>query len=171
MQALTLFETEFRVFDTGVIHKKNKHTNNWAECPVHLTDITPKNKFQYCNTEIKFNGKKKKLRIHRLVACAFLGLEMDNRKSLVDHIDHNTKNNALTNLRIVTNQENQFNNSCKGVTMRSSGKFRARIRVDGNLICLGEFKEEKDAITAYKAAKIKYHTINKCLDDQLVQKI
>ena len=46
-----------------------------------------------------------KYRVHRLVACAFLGLDLHS-ELCVDHIDCNKSNNKLSNLRVVTVDEN-----------------------------------------------------------------
>lgn len=53
-------------------------------------------------------------RVHSLMAMTFLDFEYDgNRKIVVDHIDNNPCNNALSNLRIVTMSENN-----KGVSRK-----------------------------------------------------
>lgn len=60
------------------------------------------NGYRYISLTI--NGKRKNHYIHRLVADAFLGGIPDGM--VVDHIDHNRGNNAVENLRIVTQKEN-----------------------------------------------------------------
>ena len=52
---------------------------------------------------IRLNGKNYK--IHRIVGYAFLGLDIDNPKQIIDHIDRNKQNNNMNNLRIVSHQE------------------------------------------------------------------
>ncbi len=54
---------------------------------------------------------KKYLKIHRLVALAFI-LNPEN-KPCIDHIDRNKINNSFNNLRWVTHQENMCNLSVK----------------------------------------------------------
>jgi hypothetical protein len=54
---------------------------------------------------------KKTFKMHRLVAKYFC--ENPLNKKQVDHIDRNKLNNHYTNLRYVSNQENQYNKSCK----------------------------------------------------------
>ena len=157
---ITLYETEFIIYENGIIHKLNKHTNKFNVIPISLTEITLKNKKQYETTEIKYNNKKKKIKIHRLIAYAYLNLDINNPKEMIDHIDGNTQNNNLFNLRIVNNTQNQWNNNCYGVSFRKdNNKYRARICVNNKLIDLGSYEKEEDARKAYLDAKLIYHII------------
>lgn len=106
--------------------------------------------------DIYFAGNRYKL--HRIMGYTFLGLNLNNTKSLIDHIDRNPSNNNISNLRIVTPRQNSKNNTCKGYTIRY-GKYRVRIRVDYKLINIGTFDTEKEAREAYLEAKSKYHII------------
>lgn len=83
----------------------------------------------------------------------------------IDHINHDTKNNRKSNLRIVTASQNNMNSSKRsdnisGVTgvswHKGISKWRARINVDGNEIQLGYFVEFEDAVRARKEAEEKY---------------
>jgi len=79
---------------------------------------------------------------------------------MIDHIDGNTQNNNLFNLRIVNNTQNQWNNNCYGVSFRKdNNKYRSRIRVNNKLIDLGSYEKEEDARKAYLDAKLIYHVI------------
>jgi hypothetical protein len=58
----------------------------------------------YCYVNMSENKKRKPFTLHKLVATAFLGpIE---RPNVVDHIDGNKQNNALSNLRVVTQSDN-----------------------------------------------------------------
>ena len=59
----------------------------------------------YKYVQLKVNGYCKNFYIHRLVAEAFIP-NPENKKE-VDHIDNNTENNVVTNLRWATPKENQ----------------------------------------------------------------
>ena len=80
------------------------------------------------------------------------------RENLIDHIDRDKLNNNIENLRVVTNQQNQWNTDCKGYYFKkASGKYQAQIMVNGKMKYLGLFVNEDDARTAYLNAKAIYH--------------
>jgi len=78
-----------------------------------------------------------------------------------DHIDHNGLNNQRYNLRPVTDIQNQWNkrpilsaaSPYKGVGfVPKSGKWAARIQVDGRPRRLGRYRTQEAAARAYDAA-------------------
>ena len=80
---------------------------------------------------------------------------MDN---MIDHIDRNPLNNSIENLRVVTNQENQWNKKdAKGYYLDKWGKYHAQIYVNCKKKHIGYFVSEEDAHNAYLLAKKKYH--------------
>ena len=105
---------------------------------------------------------KKDYKGHRLAWLWYYGKWPEDQ---IDHINHNPDDNRIKNLREVSNQENQKNQSvyrnntsghvgvywCK---IRS--RWRAKITVNGKNIYLGYFKEKEDAIKARKEAEAKY---------------
>jgi len=120
------------------------------------TRIGSKGKF-YLGTEIK--GKQYKL--HRLAWLYHYGRHPIN---LIDHIDGDTFNNAINNLREVTNSENIQNQKKAMVTNKSSGllgvyyrkdrnSFRAMITINGKRKTIGYFKSANDAYEAYLIEK------------------
>jgi hypothetical protein len=79
----------------------------------------------------------------------------------VDHIDQNKKNNKISNLREVTNQQNAFNTPAKGYTWdKDNNKWRARIMLNGKNICLGRYNTKEEAKNAYLEGKKIYHKID-----------
>ena len=99
--------------------------------------------------------KDKILRMHRLI----MGLDFgDKRQS--DHINGNGLDNRRSNLRICTNQQNQFNqeprigsSKYKGVHWhKRDNKWQAQIRIDSNPKHLGLYDNEEDAALAYNLA-------------------
>lgn len=63
----------------------------------------------YKRIDFRINGKKIRIRLHILVAKAFLGERPEGL--VIDHIDRNKLNNNINNLRYVTQQENMINTS------------------------------------------------------------
>lgn len=84
----------------------------------------------------------------------------------IDHMDGDTMNNRICNLREVTPSQNQQNkrralrSSTTGLlgVSRQRNKFRATIQVDGKLRILGRFDKAEDAHAAYLAAKRQFHS-------------
>ena len=83
----------------------------------------------------------------------------------IDHINHDRSDNRITNLRVVTNQENHKNMSHRcdntsGVVgvywYKRTKKWKAEIRVSGRCIHLGYFKDFDKAVTARKEAERRY---------------
>ena len=68
---------------------------------------------------ININGKY--YSVHRLIANAFLGLDLDS-ELVIDHINHDIHNNSVANLRVVTIQQNGFNRHAKGYTKKNYTK-------------------------------------------------
>jgi len=78
----------------------------------------------------------------------------------IDHIDRNKLNNNIDNLRVVTNQENQYNTDHKGCFWNKKNRiWMSAITVGGEKINLGCFVLEEEARKAYLNAKEKYHTV------------
>jgi len=106
------------------------------------------------------NGKGKMIKVHRLIAKAFI--DNPNNHLCVDHIDGDRKNNNLDNLRWVTNQQNQHNRTkAKGYTWhKKANKWMSQININNKKIHLGYFDNEEDARQAYLNAKEIYHVID-----------
>ena len=82
------------------------------------------------------------------------------KNNFIDHINNNSIDNRIENLRILTHQQNQFNTNAKGYTWdKQTNKWRAGITLNGKQINLGRFTEEADARNAYLEAKSLYHHI------------
>lgn len=93
------------------------------------------------------------VKLHRLV--------MNNPKKQVDHIDGNKLNNSRLNLRIVTNQQNQFNSKLridnkhglKGVH-KTGNTYWSSIKLDQEIFHLGSYSSPEEAHVAYCFAAI-----------------
>lgn len=100
------YEGKYQVSNLGRIKSLNYNRTGKEKI---LKEI--KNKHGYLETTLCKNGKRKTLKIHRLVCQAFL--EDYSEELEVDHIDTNKENNNLTNLRMCTRKENSNNELSK----------------------------------------------------------
>lgn len=105
---------------------------------------------------VRLNGKE--YRAHRVIWEMFNGDIPEGM--LVDHIDHDVHNNRISNLRIATRQQNNFNSKAKssnlpkGVT-KNGGKYRAKISYNGETYSLGTYASSAEAEKEYiEAARI-----------------
>lgn len=114
------------------------------------------------------SGDRITIRMHQLILN--IKPETNGKRSIkTDHINHNGLDNRRSNIRVCTNSQNGANSRkartnkltpYKGVTIKryKGGKFRycARIRVNDNLIHLGNFIDPKVAALKYNEAAKKY---------------
>lgn len=89
----------------------------------------------------------------------------------IDHEDKIKAHNWITNLRLATPTQNQYNKAgsgqyAKGVTWRDRKEkpWQAKIRVNGDRLHLGSFATEEEAAKAYREACIRYHGEFACHD-------
>lgn len=108
---------------------------------------------------ITISSESKKYLLHRVIGYLFLGLNVEDRIQIIDHIDGNKQNNKLENLRIVSQQQNTYNNLKSKGYNKFRNKFEAKINVNKKRIRLGLFDTEEEARQAYLDAKQKYHLI------------
>ena len=87
----------------------------------------------------------------------------NSRENEIDHICGAIPlDNSIKNLRILTHQQNSFNNLhfAKGYTFNKvSNKYKAQIKFNGKHIYLGLHDTAEEAHEAYLKAKPIYHTI------------
>jgi hypothetical protein len=103
-------------------------------------------------------------RTHRIVY--FLSTKQDPGSYNIDHIDGNTQNNCISNLRLATIAQNGRNRTrtksstskCKGVTWHAkANKWMAQIGVDCKNVYLGLFESKEQALEAYTKASSELH--------------
>ena len=105
----------------------------------------------YAQTNMKVEGKWRRVLLHRFILGASAG-------SLVDHKNGDGLDCTRENLRPATRGQNQYNSGprkgrFKGVTWhKRAGKWLAQISVDRKYRYLGLFTDEREAADAYDAA-------------------
>lgn len=110
----------------------------------------------YLKFSFTFEGNKIHVRAHQFIYYIATGEAVN----CIDHINGVKNDNKISNLRSVTNQQNQFNRIVKGYSWdKKTNKWKSTISVDGKGIHLGMFEIEEDAQNAYLQAKEKYHRI------------
>jgi len=101
-------------------------------------------------------------RTHRLVYLYHCGFMPE----IIDHINQNTADNRIENLRSATRAENAYNcklrpdntSGVKGVTWcKNKRKWVARLYVNRRCVNLGRFADMQDAVTAVITARTQYH--------------
>lgn len=112
----------------------------------------------YIRFIMMFNDKPYCIRGHRLAWYLCYG---ELPKNFIDHIDGDRANNKISNLRDVTHQQNQWNQTkAKGYFWsKQFERWTSQITVNNKRIFLGRYDTEEEASNAYKRAKTKYHTI------------
>ena len=92
------------------------------------------------------------------MAREILGLAYGDKRQ-ADHINHNTLDNQILNLRVVTSQQNHFNRkNPKGFYWHNTNKkYLAQIKLNGKKIHLGYFHTAEEAHNSYLKAKEHYH--------------
>ena len=119
---------------------------------------------KYKRLQFRINKKLYRLYIHRLVYWLYnpdWDIMDSSTNNSIDHIDGNPLNNNIENLRLVTHQENQWNQTrAKGYSWKKKDKkWEAYITINTKNKYLGLFDNEEDAHNAYLEAKKKYHII------------
>jgi hypothetical protein len=148
---ISLNDKRLAVYKTGeIVFWDEKKTNNYIQGWNIHKKISSKNYYYY-------NINYKKIKEHRILAYTFLNLDINDKDKQIDHINGNRNDNRLENLRIVSNQQNQFNRKNTKGYSKQNNKFIAKIRINKKQIHLGCYDTEEEAHNAYLEAKQKYH--------------
>jgi|TARA_B110000285_G_scaffold205293_1_gene242941 hypothetical protein len=152
---IELFNNKLKVFECGKILILGKRKPNKDEYYEKKFII----KKGYKRINLCHEGKQKHYTIHRIIAYTYLGLDINNPKKVIDHINRDKLDNQVSNLRVVSQQQNQFNTKAKGY-YKHINKYEAKIQINGKKICLGTYETETEAHNAYLIAKQIHHIIN-----------
>lgn len=105
---------------------------------------------------LSLDKKLKPMRVHKLVAMAFLNHKPCGMKLVVNHINFDKTDNRVENLEVVTQRENANQKHLKSTSdytgvwrKKKSNKFESRIVINGKQKYVGLFNNEKEAHIAY----------------------
>jgi len=141
------FNDSIRCYEDGRVERLWRGLK-WKEVP-NMANATG----GYNHIKIDYNTIKRQ----RIIAACFLGLNIDDPKQEIDHINRDRLDNRVENLRIVTRQQNAYNQDAKGCS-KQGNKWKAYIKKNQMYIYLGLFDTEEKARQAYLDAKAIYHT-------------
>ena len=115
------------------------------------------NSYGYNVVDLSINGKKRTIKVHKLMAIAFLNHQPKVDGLVVNHINHKRNDNRLVNLELITQRENANKKHIKsssgyvGVSWdKSISKWYACIKINNKSHNLGYYINEIDAHNAYK---------------------
>jgi hypothetical protein len=110
------------------------------------------------------NGKRKNIKVHKLIAMTFLNHIPNGKYDIVvDHINNNPSDNRVENLQLITNRENttkiaRGKSKYIGVCWdKKNNKWKAAIKINGFCKNLGLFNIEIEASEAYQNALKMYN--------------
>ena len=139
MKEIKLTQVQVALVDDDRFDELNSH--KWQ------AQWNPKTKSFYATRRILETDKIEKM--HRRILGAPRGKQ-------VDHIDGNTLNNCISNLRLVTNRQNCQNRHritssiYPGVSWdKARRKWSSQIQINGNFKHLGRFSDEREAFESY----------------------
>lgn len=112
--------------------------------------------------KVNTSGHIQTIRLGKIILLHRLVLGVDDSNVIVDHRDRVKTNCQKYNLRATDMKGNSRNRTPTGKTghigieLTPHGRYRARIKVDGKNISLGNYTDIEEAINARKQAELKY---------------
>mgnify|MGYP005995530057 CR=1 FL=1 len=155
-----LYERKFKLDGEDLYTFLNRGGSKIERCyKIKLTLI----KSGYKTFTFTMKGKQRNLKFHRVVYYAHnpnWNIYDTSKFNKIDHIDRTTTNNHISNLRVVTQQENNFNKTCLGYTFHKRiGKYQSQIQLNGKKIHIGYHDTPDEAREAYLRKKAEVHII------------
>ncbi len=144
-------------FEMYSINKEGKLKNKYNK---FMKKWMSRGYFNYTLYNKNLETPKKNFSLHRLLAIAFVKNHYN--FPVVDHIDRNSTNNIISNLRWTTIQENNINRRIRnplgfiGIRKRSN-KYESTLSRDRIKIYLGRFNTIEEAVEIRRQAIIKYN--------------
>lgn len=97
----------------------------------------------------------KSYQYHRVLGYAFLGLDIEDNKQVIMHLDGNKQNNILSNLQLVPHSHiHHGRKDIKGYYQcNKTKKFKAQITTNYKIKYLGSYDTEEEARRVYLEEK------------------
>ena len=164
MIEFVLKNRRLRLHPDGVMYCRSHRDGHETKKEIWREIKFSKNSAGYDMCSITIDGIIRGFLKHRLVKLAHdptFDIFDVSPNNFIDHENRTRDDNSNDNLRVVTNQQNQFNRSnVKGYCWdKRNKKWVAQIMLDGKNKNLGGFETEEDAHEAYLKAKAIYHII------------
>ena len=157
-----------RVYEDLTVTKKQvtkKYGERWIPIKFYKLSLFDKynNETNYYRFSLTIDGKQIPIKRHRLMYYAHnqdWDIFDSRRDNSIDHIHGTNAGDYIHNLRVVTQQQNQFNQqNAKGYYWDKKKKnFKAQICINGKRIAIC-CNSEEEAIETRKQLKLKYHII------------
>lgn len=151
MENIYINDTLLKIFPNGEIWKYGFKRNTSREQTWHLLSgsIHILKKYKRHLTTINY----KIFITARLMGYAFLRFDLEDDEDTMDHIDRNSLDNHITNLRCASYTLQNLNKNCviqaKGWMLKSNGRYQAHISIDGKKIHLGYYDTKEEAHQVY----------------------
>jgi hypothetical protein len=157
--AFNLYGRKLRFYSVDRIDMEFRGiANDWR--PVSICNCGIYKKFQFV-----VDKKIIAMYLHRVIYYAYnqdWNIYDTSKNNKIDHRVHRVGeplDNSITNLRVVSNQQNAFNTNAKGYCFNKRNKYQAQIGVNGKQTNLGSYDTADEARNAYLEAKKSYHII------------
>lgn len=169
------YEGFYEVSNKGIVRSLDRFVNfknSKKLCKGKIRAMTI-NSWGYYTLGLTKEGKETKFQVHQLVAMAFLNYIRGVPDSVIDHIDRNTLNNNVENLRVVSVRENNQNRDKSetssiytGVYFNSNGLWTSGISLKGkNYNLCSRFNSQEEAYKIYTKACENIHNFNGNIKD------
>ena len=151
------YEGYYQVSNHGRVKSTSRFVKNKYEGLTYWKERILKPSLSSGYYVVKLSKERKKvIKVHQLVAMAFLNHKPCGMMLVVDHINNIKTDNRLENLQVITTRENSSKD--KNGTSKYTGvcwskrcdKWESNIFINGKQIFLGLFESEKEASTTYQ---------------------
>jgi len=151
--------SNYEISELGELRRKLKYKTKNGRIYRYYKNNTD-NKGYIVNMLTNDAGEYKLVGRHILIALTFKGYKRGVKGLVIDHIDNNKLNNKASNIQIITSRTNSSKdrkNTISGLTgvfiVKQTGKWQARITVNGKRENLGTFDDKYEASKVYQKRK------------------